>query len=737
MSSLYPPILESQRASIPSYLPNGTRSDFVIPITLPLSVNPDAIRAGHIQVLIRRQIDMAAWSVVGSASVPERDVIYLPGSALSANNLSIIVPVSTFKAFIASDDITEDRSKMTGRMYTIQVRFGDKPLWGAANQFANWKATQIANSAFGEWSNTQRMFVYGVPKTGDILNVGIVDDVVGKVEWQYTPISQDPLVQVRATYSWSTPDSYGNTFRSRNVEFSNSDGQGSGSFGTIDLEAMRFAQITVGLRFTTVNNTVIDRTFVINRHAFPFDPNAGNRIQEYPIVGDEIEDGVLAMTFTGAYRRRDEVSTTEDLYYNIYRVDVVTLETILLAQITGPVGTNFTETIRDYSVEMGAEYAYMAVSYGKETGKIHYVLVEPKFLEPNTWNPPMYMGYGRQMNFEGNVFLTTKWQQLRLQGNVSVSNFQRNTSDQITTTIGGQYPFYSRSAAYNYRTFSLQGLVSLNFDSTHTFLKFKAQQNQAVVDAKNRIADDYQMAVAALNRQQGDYDKRVQELQEQYYMRLKMIYEGINPPPVPPTEPEKLPIDWTTGQLWFVENKDADTIQIRTPDLFSMEEYSLSRKRVMDAHNSKNEWIDSLDNLDGRPAGKVRRVRGATSKFDSHLMQDVTQIENSDRANNLIYAERKFRESVMKWLSNGNPKLLRSETEGNMIVMLTGISFSPLNKSRQVYSLSATVTEIAEYNLSNLILYGLVPVDFEPFYIPGIEFDFTPGNIDVNVDTAY
>lgn len=740
MSTLFPPILEAQRASIPSYVPPATQDDFVIPITLPLSVDPDDVRAGHIQVLIRRQIDMAAWSNPNSTSAPEKDVIYLPGSVLASNNLSITVPAATMKALIASDVVTTNVEEMTGRMYTVQVRFGNSPLW--TGSFASWKAQQIANSLFGEWSNTQRIFVYGVPTSGSIINVAPVDDVIGKIEWQYTPVSQDPITQVRVSYSWSVPDSYGNIFRSRNTDFSNSDGQGSGSFGTVDLEAMRFAQITVGIRFTTVNNTVLDWTGVIPAHDFPVDQNAGNRIQRYPIVGEELEDGVLAMTFTGSFRRNIAVSNTEDIYYNIYRVDATTLETIFLARIDGNIGETFTEIIRDYSVEMGAEYIYMAISYGKDTGAVHYVMVPITGLEPDTWNPPLYSGYGRQMNFEGNIFLTTKWQQLRLQGNIAVNNFQRNTSDQFTPTIGGVYPYFSRASTTNYRSFGLQSTITLNFDTTHTFFRFKAQESQLVKDAKTRIAKKYQTAIAELNTSQGDYSQRVQELQSEYYSELKMIYRGINPPPVPMGEPETLPIDWTTGQLWFVEDADNDTIQIRTPDLFSMEQFSLNRKRMGLKSNEKSKWLDSLDVSDGTtpdaplsaPVNNVDRTRGPSTIYDQHLMQDITEVSGSDRSNNLIFAERKFRDAVMSWLSDGNPKLLRSETEGNMIVMITNISFSPLNRSRQVYSLTATVTEIAEYNLSNLILYGLVPVDFEPFYIPNIDLDFVPGDIDKGID---
>lgn len=77
-----------------------------------------------------------------------------------------------------------------------------------------------------------------------------------------------------------------------------------------------------------------------------------------------------------------------------------------------------------------------------------------------------------------------------------------------------------------------------------------------------------------------------------------------------------------------------------------------------------------------------------------------------------MYAERKFREEVYKWLTNGQPKLFRSPAEGNYIVRLMNVSLtSPEDKlSRLLYSFSATGYEIQEQtaeNLKNLIFRGL------------------------------
>jgi hypothetical protein len=71
--------------------------------------------------------------------------------------------------------------------------------------------------------------------------------------------------------------------------------------------------------------------------------------------------------------------------------------------------------------------------------------------------------------------------------------------------------------------------------------------------------------------------------------------------------------------------------------------------------------------------------------------------------------DRKLRDCVIKFLNDRKPKLFRSATEGNMIVYLSGISFTP-NKQlgRNIYDFSATATEICDFNDKNLAKYNLI-----------------------------
>ena len=79
------------------------------------------------------------------------------------------------------------------------------------------------------------------------------------------------------------------------------------------------------------------------------------------------------------------------------------------------------------------------------------------------------------------------------------------------------------------------------------------------------------------------------------------------------------------------------------------------------------------------------------------LMDAVRNAEARQSYN--YFWEREFREEVIKWLNDGEPKLYRSMTEGIMAVMITDISLTPNQTlSRRLWDFSATVYEIADGN---------------------------------------
>lgn len=74
--------------------------------------------------------------------------------------------------------------------------------------------------------------------------------------------------------------------------------------------------------------------------------------------------------------------------------------------------------------------------------------------------------------------------------------------------------------------------------------------------------------------------------------------------------------------------------------------------------------------------------------------------------------EREYRDAVEDWLNNGKPKLFRSMTEGNMIVMLDSISMTPdMTLGRRLYDFNATMYEMGNgKDLESIASFGLFDI---------------------------
>lgn len=93
--------------------------------------------------------------------------------------------------------------------------------------------------------------------------------------------------------------------------------------------------------------------------------------------------------------------------------------------------------------------------------------------------------------------------------------------------------------------------------------------------------------------------------------------------------------------------------------------------------------------------------------YEEQEYRDNYYIENYN-----WFWERGFREKLIDWLNDGEPKLYRSQTEGLMCVMLTDISLTPnATLGRRLYTFTATVYEVADGNsLATLDSLGIYKV---------------------------
>ena len=91
------------------------------------------------------------------------------------------------------------------------------------------------------------------------------------------------------------------------------------------------------------------------------------------------------------------------------------------------------------------------------------------------------------------------------------------------------------------------------------------------------------------------------------------------------------------------------------------------------------------------------------------ILEKEDRLATTDPTNQNIKNERVFKLKVLEWLTNGEPKVFKSPTEGNYIVRLINCSLSPETKlGRMLHNFNCTAYEIAEFNYENLNKYGFI-----------------------------
>ena len=97
----------------------------------------------------------------------------------------------------------------------------------------------------------------------------------------------------------------------------------------------------------------------------------------------------------------------------------------------------------------------------------------------------------------------------------------------------------------------------------------------------------------------------------------------------------------------------------------------------------------------------------ALSLLNTANIQSLTFASAADEQ---YYKERIFRERVLQFLHDDTVKLLRTPSEGNMLVRLTNVSLTPNQQlGNMLYTFSATCTEIAAPTEDNYKKYDVIP----------------------------
>lgn len=299
------------------------------------------------------------------------------------------------------------------------------------------------------------------------------------------------------------------------------------------------------------------------------------------------------------------------------------------------------------------------------------------------------------------MFLTGNGgQNLRIKYNPSISNFKYNIQENIQTTLGSKYPFINRNGKQKYRSFSIGGLITMFMDINDrsnvpaTFNDSKLLNKEGSIEAEPIII----------------------KVSESQFNNIKTLFSDLQPGPqelLNRYSNEQLKNIKILEDLWNNEKiqEEIDNMVYNNSQLKEM----LKNQVYSNNEDQRKEAFEILKRIYKKIANAYNQVYVGEFTTPEDLFSDI-EIESRqqyNKANNIfkfndIIYEREFREAVYKFLYDKTPKLFRSNSQGNMLVKLTNLSFSPVNElGRQLYSFTADAIEIDECSISNFNKYNI------------------------------
>lgn len=144
---------------------------------------------------------------------------------------------------------------------------------------------------------------------------------------------------------------------------------------------------------------------------------------------------------------------------------------------------------------------------------------------------------------------------------------------------------------------------------------------------------------------------------------------------------------------------------------FKSGDYLIGADKICFSANSKENYWKRADNFED-----FDRIEDESGNIEEWLGGVyIYKINNLDNNNNLTddyyFVERKYRELLIDFLNDGEYKLYKSPTEGNILVVFTNVSLTPQEElGRLIYSFSASAIEVDEPTIENLNEFDLINI---------------------------
>ena len=107
----------------------------------------------------------------------------------------------------------------------------------------------------------------------------------------------------------------------------------------------------------------------------------------------------------------------------------------------------------------------------------------------------------------------------------------------------------------------------------------------------------------------------------------------------------------------------------------------------------------------------LNQIREKTNSLENQNNKLIPPTFSTALNDNNIFIERKFREKVEEFLSDGNYKLYKSPTEGNLLIDIINVSMTPNDTlGRMIFEFSGTAYEVGDTSIENLNRYGIINI---------------------------
>lgn len=274
-----------------------------------------------------------------------------------------------------------------------------------------------------------------------------------------------------------------------------------------------------------------------------------------------------------------------------------------------------------------------------------------------------FNSYGLRSNkIESNIikadfehaFLYDGERQLKIKYNPKITSFKNTLLESKVDTIGSKHPFIFRNGNVKYKEFPISGLIS-----------YLSDENDLFYSTSSAFNDDELYRFGTVNQKFIKINDMITEI---VYLRDKDSYYYKT----------------QTGYIKWVDYVK-DILKIDPSDYYKI------RSHLSAA------------------LGLIGDNKGTSRIYQEKEIIDDIKSKTTNLTSDNIYLERNFKLEVLEWLTNGQPKVFRSPTEGNYIVRLMNVSLVPNDTlGRMIHTFNCTAYEVAENDYENLEKYNFI-----------------------------